>query len=128
MTEPPVLEIGGLAITVAGRALVEDLSLRVDRGEMVGLVGESGCGKSVTALSVMKLLPPSVRLSAGSIRYRGQDLQTLPEESLRELRGNRIAMIFQEPATSLNPVFTIGDQIAEALIIHRGVSRTADRG
>ena len=127
MTEPPVLEIGGLAITVAGRALVEDLSLRVDRGEMVGLVGESGCGKSVTALSVMKLLPPSVRLSAGSIRYRGQDLQTLPEESLRELRGNRIAMIFQEPATSLNPVFTIGDQIAEALIIHRGVSRTIAR-
>jgi len=127
VTEEPVLEIDGLTVTVADRPLVEDLSLRIDRGEMLGLVGESGCGKSITALSVMKLLPPAVRISSGTVRYRGRDLQSLPEEALRQLRGDRIAMIFQEPATSLNPVFTIGDQIAEALIVHRNLSKVEAR-
>jgi oligopeptide/dipeptide ABC transporter ATP-binding protein len=127
VTEAPVLAIDGLTVAVAGRPLVEDLSLRIERGEMLGLVGESGCGKSITALSVMKLLPPAVRISSGAVRYQGRDLNSLPEEALRQLRGDRIAMICQEPATSLNPVFTIGDQIAEALIVHRGLSKADAR-
>ena len=124
----PVLSIENLTLTVAGRPLVEDLSLEIARGEMIGLVGESGCGKSVTALSIMRLLPPAVKIASGAIRHQGSDLAQLSEENLRKLRGDRIAMIFQEPATSLNPVFTIGDQIAEALIVHRGMTRAQARG
>jgi oligopeptide/dipeptide ABC transporter ATP-binding protein len=102
------------------------VSLDIARGEMLGLVGESGCGKSVTALSIMRLLAePPMRITAGRILFEGRDLLTLDEAQLETIRGDAIAMIFQEPMTSLNPVFTIGDQIAEAVLLHRKVGRRA---
>ncbi|GGH09150.1 peptide ABC transporter ATP-binding protein [Alsobacter metallidurans] len=120
----PALEIEGLTLAVGGRKLVEDVSITVAPGEMVGLVGESGCGKSITALSVMRLLPsPPVRVLSGAVRVGGADVLAMAPEALRAMRGDRVGMIFQEPMTSLNPVFTVGDQIAEALEIHRGLSR-----
>jgi peptide/nickel transport system ATP-binding protein len=103
---------------------VDDVSLSVPRGQTLGVVGESGCGKSVTALSVMRLVQePPGRIAAGRVRYRGEDLLALPERAMREIRGNKISMIFQEPMTSLNPVFTTGDQVAEAIRIHQKKSR-----
>ena len=99
---------------------VDDVSFRVRRGETLAIVGESGCGKSVTALSIMRLVPdPPGRIVGGSILLEGQDLLALDENSMREIRGDRISMIFQEPMTSLNPVMRIGDQIAEAVRLHR---------
>ena len=121
----PVLSIENLSIAVGDRVLAEDVSLSIGAGEMVGLVGESGCGKSVTALSVMRLLPPPVRISAGRIVIDGTDVLSLRDAPLRALRGDRVAMIFQEPMTALNPVFTVGDQIAEVLEIHRGLDHAA---
>ena len=105
---------------------IEGLSLTVQAGEVLGIVGESGCGKSVTALSVMRLIPPrSGRIVQGTVRFEGQDLATLSDAEMRKIRGNQIAMVFQEPMTSLNPVHTIGAQIAEAVRIHQGLSRSA---
>ena len=107
---------------------VDGVSLDVDAGETLGIVGESGCGKSVTALSVMRLLPEKVaRIVEGSILFDGQDLATLDEKAMRSIRGNRIAMIFQEPMSSLNPLLRVGEQIAEALRIHTGADRRAAR-
>lgn len=100
---------------------VEDVSFHIERGETLGLVGESGCGKSVTSLAVMRLLHPKARLS-GKVLYDGQDLVQLPERRMRDIRGNKISMIFQEPMTSLNPVHKIGRQIGESLILHQGLS------
>ncbi|MEM7249152.1 MAG: ABC transporter ATP-binding protein [Acidobacteriota bacterium] len=102
---------------------VDDVSFTVEAGETVALVGESGCGKSVTALSVMRLVSPPGRIVSGEILFDGTDLVGLPEEDMRRIRGNDIAMIFQEPMTSLNPVFTVGDQIAEAITLHQGLPR-----
>jgi oligopeptide/dipeptide ABC transporter ATP-binding protein len=103
---------------------VDDVSFRLDKGETLGLVGESGCGKSVTALTVMRLIKePPGRIAGGRIAFKGQDLLTLPPGQMREIRGNRISMIFQEPMTSLNPVYTVGDQIAEAFVFHRQMSQ-----
>ena len=115
----------GLTLSAAGAALVEDVSFAVAPGEMLALVGESGCGKSVTALAVMRLLSPAIRHTAGTIRFDGTDLGALGAEAMRRLRGSRIGMIFQEPMTSLNPVFTIGEQIAEVLRVHRGLAPVA---
>jgi len=107
---------------------VDGVTFHVDPGETLGIVGESGCGKSVTALSVMRLLPPRVaRTVGGRILFEGQDILALPESAMRRIRGDAVAMIFQEPMTSLNPVLTIGGQIAEAVRIHRGASREAAR-
>ena len=107
---------------------VDGVSFDVNPGETLGIVGESGCGKSVTALSIMRLLPPRLgRIVAGSVRFDGQDLAHLSEAAMRDIRGNRIAMIFQEPMTSLNPVLTVGDQIAEAVTIHQKLGRNAAR-
>ena len=97
---------------------VDDISITVRRGQTVGLVGESGCGKSVTSLSIMRLVPPPGRIIAGQIRLDGADLVTLPDRAMYGIRGNRVSMIFQEPMTSLNPVYTVGRQIAEALLVH----------
>src|SRR4051794_23364114 len=121
---PPALELIGLRtefrIRGTWHAAVRDISLRLERDETLALVGESGCGKSVTALSVMGLVqPPMGRVAAGRILLDGQDLAGLPDRELERLRGDRLAMIFQEPMTSLNPVMTVGDQVAEALRIHR---------
>ncbi len=105
---------------------VDGVDLQIRAGETLGIVGESGCGKSVTALSIMRLLPPRLgRIVAGTIRFEGQDLAQLDEAEMRKIRGDRIAMIFQEPMTSLNPVLTVGDQIAEAVTIHQGKDRSA---
>lgn len=102
---------------------VNDVSFHIDEGEMLGLVGESGCGKSVTALSIMRLISPPGKIAGGSISFRGKDLSKLSDEEMRRIRGNDIAMIFQDPMTSLNPVYTVGEQIAEALRLHRGLSK-----
>jgi peptide/nickel transport system ATP-binding protein/oligopeptide transport system ATP-binding protein len=104
---------------------VDGVSFSVDRGRTLGIVGESGCGKSVTSLSVMRLIAPPGRIEGGSITFDGQDLLALPDDGMRRIRGKSIAMIFQEPMTSLNPVFTVGDQIAEAVLIHEKVDERA---
>ena len=104
---------------------VDDVSFEVGPGETLGLVGESGCGKSVTALSIMQLVRPPGRIAAGQILFKGRDLLALRESELRAIRGAEIALIFQEPMTALNPVFTIGDQIAEALTVHGKASGAA---
>ena len=107
---------------------VDGVSFTVERGETVGVVGESGCGKSVTSLSILRLVPsPPGRIAQGRILFEGQDLLTLSEREMRAIRGRDIAMIFQEPMTSLNPVFTCGDQILEALRRHQKVSATEAR-
>jgi oligopeptide/dipeptide ABC transporter ATP-binding protein len=107
---------------------VDGISYEVDRGETLGVVGESGCGKSVTALSIMRLIPdPPGKITGGEILYNGRNLLELPEEEMRKIRGNEISMIFQEPMTSLNPVFTIGHQIDEAVILHQRVSKAEAR-
>ncbi len=102
---------------------VDDVSFHIAEGELLGLVGESGCGKSITALSVMRLLSPPGEIVSGSIRLKGEEITTASHERLRELRGNDVAMIFQDPMTSLNPVYTVGEQIAEALRLHRRLDR-----
>jgi peptide/nickel transport system ATP-binding protein len=103
---------------------VDDVSFNLGRGETLGIVGESGCGKSITALSVMRLVPdPPGRIIGGQVRTGGRDLLKLDEDEMRNIRGNDISMIFQEPMTSLNPVLTIGHQISEALILHQDMSK-----
>ena len=107
---------------------VDGVSFDVARGETLGIVGESGCGKSVAALSILRLIPPETgRIASGSIRFEGEELTTLSEEEMKRLRGHRISMIFQEPMTSLNPVLTVGTQIAENVVRHMGVSKRAAR-
>jgi oligopeptide transport system ATP-binding protein len=103
---------------------VDGLSYHVDKGECVGLVGESACGKSVSAMSVLRLIPyPPGIIVGGEILFKGEDLLQATEERMREIRGNRIAMVFQEPTTSLNPVLTVGRQISESLELHRGMDK-----
>ena len=121
----PVLQVEGLTLEAGRAALVEEVSFAIAPGEMLALVGESGCGKSVTALAIMRLLAPGISRTAGRICIEGTDIATLDAEAMRRLRGNRVGMIFQEPMTSLNPVFTVGEQIAEVLRIHRDLSARA---
>jgi peptide/nickel transport system ATP-binding protein len=105
---------------------VDGVDLAIDRGETLGVVGESGCGKTVTALSVMKLLAmPPARIVAGEILWRGRDLVPLPQHAMRAIRSREIAMVFQEPMTSLNPVYTVGEQIAEVIRLHQALGRRA---
>ena len=132
MTDAPLIEIKDLRISFHGddgriTHAVNTVDLAVARGATLGLVGESGCGKSVTSLAVMGLLPQHSAEVTGSIRFDGLDLLDVPDQVRRDLRGNRLAMIFQEPMTSLNPSFTIGDQITESILRHRGGSRSAAR-
>jgi oligopeptide/dipeptide ABC transporter ATP-binding protein len=129
---PPLLAVEGLCVEFATDAgilrAVDGIDLRVERGETLALVGESGCGKTMTALAIMGLVPePAGRIAAGHIGFDGVDLQSLTAAERRAYRGSRIGMIFQEPMTSLNPAFTIGDQIGEGLVRHRGLSRRAAR-
>jgi oligopeptide/dipeptide ABC transporter ATP-binding protein len=102
---------------------VDNVSFSVRRGEALALVGESGCGKSVTAMSIMRLVASPGRITAGQIRFKGRDLTAISDREMRDVRGNDIAMVFQEPMTSLNPVFKIGSQVAEAIRLHRKVSK-----
>ena len=107
---------------------VDGVSYEVDSGETLGVVGESGCGKSVTALSVMRLIPdPPGKIVGGEILYKGRNIVDISEDEMRAIRGNEISMIFQEPMTSLNPVFTVGHQIDEAVILHQKVSKAEAR-
>jgi peptide/nickel transport system ATP-binding protein len=126
----PLLDVRDLAthfFTRKGRLpAVDGVSFAIEAGETLALVGESGCGKSVTAASILRLVPdPPGRIVGGEIWFEGRDLRKLPADDMRALRGNRIGMVFQEPMTSLNPVFTIGDQIAEVIREHQKLSRAA---
>ncbi len=123
-----LLDVDDLAVAFGSKRVVDGVGFTVARGETLALVGESGSGKSVTALSILRLLPPHLASHpSGTIRWNGQDLLKAAPEALRSLRGNRIAMIFQEPMTSLNPLHRIGRQIAEMIHLHRSVSRNAAR-
>jgi len=125
--EKPLLEVSGLRTSFATRdgivRAVDGISFSVDRGEIMGLVGESGCGKSVTSLSIMRLVPPPGRIEAGTVSFEGRDLLKLRPEQMRSIRGQQVAMIFQQPTSSLNPVWDVGRQIGETLEIHRGMRR-----
>jgi oligopeptide transport system ATP-binding protein len=132
MVDTPLLEVEDLVIDVfgergVGRA-VDGISFAVRRGETLGLIGESGSGKSLTCLSVMRLNPrPGTRIAAGAVRFEGRDLLPLSDEEMRAYRGRCIAMVLQDPMTALNPVFTVGEQIGEALALHRGLGGAARR-
>ncbi|CAE6754563.1 putative ABC transporter ATP-binding protein YejF [Paraburkholderia nemoris] len=122
---PPLLELDHLHVTFGDTVAVNDVTLAIQRGERVALVGESGSGKSVTALSILRLL--SDAQVSGSIRFDGQDLLAKSEREMRGMRGSDIAMIFQEPMTALNPLYTVGDQIAETIVVHDGVTANEAR-
>ncbi|HET7686842.1 MAG TPA: ABC transporter ATP-binding protein [Candidatus Limnocylindria bacterium] len=127
----PLLEVEGLQTSFHTRdgvvRAVTGIDFHVNRGEILGLVGESGCGKSVTSLSVLRLIAPPGKIEAGSIRFDGRELLGLRDREMRELRGNRISMIFQQPTSSLNPVFDVGMQLGEVLELHRNMQRRAAR-
>ncbi|MDF7758505.1 ABC transporter ATP-binding protein [Kosakonia cowanii] len=122
----PVLRITNLKVQFAGSpvSVLDGISLSVKRGETLALVGESGCGKSITSLALMGLLPTSAQIVSGEMHFRDQDLRQLAPRDYADLRGNALAMIFQEPMTSLNPAFTLGDQLSEAVMRHQNLSRS----
>ena len=126
----PLLEVSELSVrfeTDEGNVhAVDHLSFELEAGEVLGIVGESGCGKSVTCMSLLRLLPETAAVS-GSVVFDGVDLLGLPARRLRQVRGRRISYVFQEPMTSLNPVFTVGRQVGEVLHRHLGLSRSAAR-
>jgi oligopeptide/dipeptide ABC transporter ATP-binding protein len=131
-TEQPILSISELSITIeddnGGLLAVSDLSLDIKRGQTVALVGESGSGKTLTALAVLRLLPtPPARITSGTITFDQKNLLELPEKEMRLIRGDRIAMIFQEPASSLNPLMPVGEQIGEAIRLHKQLDRKSVR-
>jgi peptide/nickel transport system ATP-binding protein len=124
----PLLDVRDLSThfpAPGGRTLraVDGVSFTVGRGEILGLVGESGCGKSMTALSILRLVPPPGRIAGGRVLLEGCDLLSLDVEEMRSVRGDRIGMVFQEPMTALNPVLTVGEQVAEVLRVHRGMAK-----
>ena len=132
MIAAPLLTVKDLRVAFEGdrgrlTQAVDGTSFALVGGRTLGIVGESGCGKSVTALAIMRLLTEAGTRISGSIRFEGRELVGLPERQMRDLRVNRLAMIFQEPMTSLNPSFTIGDQVAEVLVRHRGLAAAAAR-
>jgi oligopeptide/dipeptide ABC transporter ATP-binding protein len=126
-----LLDVRGLRTSFATRdgvvRAVTGIDFHVDRGEILGLVGESGCGKSVTSLSLLRLIAPPGRIEAGEVVFDGQDLMRLKSREMRALRGDRISMIFQQPTSSLNPVFNVGMQVSEVLELHRNLKRKAAR-
>jgi oligopeptide transport system ATP-binding protein len=128
----PLLEVKGLTTQFSTQdgvvKAVDDVSFYVNEGETLGIVGESGCGKSVSVLSVMRLIPqPPGKIVAGEVLFQGKDLVKASDEAMRQVRGNKIAMVFQDPMTSLNPVLTIGRQIREALELHLGMNKAQSR-
>ena len=132
MIAAPLLTVKDLRVAFEGdrgrlTQAVNGTSFALAGGRTLGIVGESGCGKSVTALAIMRLLAEAGTRMSGSITFEGRELVGLPERQMRDLRGNRLAMIFQEPMTSLNPSFTVGDQVAEVLVRHRGLAAGAAR-
>ncbi|QRM33299.1 ABC transporter ATP-binding protein (plasmid) [Microvirga sp. VF16] len=129
MVKVPLLSVRGLTLTLRPKeiTLVSDVSFDVGHGKVLGVVGESGCGKSVTALSLLRITHPSIAPSAGEILFNGEDILKADARRMRQIRGGEIAMIFQEPMTSLNPVFTVGDQIIEAMQAHQQIGKKAAR-
>jgi peptide/nickel transport system ATP-binding protein len=127
MTAQPVLSVSNLRVQFRGSpvTVIDDISLTLHTGETLALVGESGCGKSITSLTLMGLQPGSAQILQGEMQFDGRDLRTLSAGDYASLRGNQLAMIFQEPMTSLNPAFTLGDQLSEAVMRHRKVNRRA---
>lgn len=124
----PLLSIEGLSVEFGSSRVVDDLSFSVSPGKTVAIVGESGSGKSITSLSTMRLADMmGAKFPAGRIVFAGKNLLTVSQKEMRSIRGKDIAMIFQEPMTSLNPVFTIGDQICEVLVLHEKISKAAAR-
>jgi ABC-type dipeptide/oligopeptide/nickel transport system ATPase component len=124
----PLLDVQHLSVSFGGPVLaVDDVSFQVMAGETLGVVGESGSGKSVTAFSILRLLQPPGRIVGGSVTFQGRDLLSLSERDMREVRGAGISLIFQEPMTALNPVMRVGDQIAEALLVHGKATRGESR-
>ena len=127
----PVLEVEGLKtefrLKSSSVLAVDEVSFHVDAGECVGVVGESGCGKTTVGLSIMKLLPNVGHVVGGSIKLLGQDLAPLSEKEMCKVRGNEVGMVFQDPLTSLNPTMTIGDQIGESARLHQGASKKEAR-
>ena len=119
MTAAPLLRIEGLRVAFGATTPVDGIDLTIDAGRTLGIVGESGCGKSLLSLAVMGLVPKPGRIAAGSVHLAGRSLTTLPPAAMRQIRGGDIAMIFQDPMTSLNPVHTVGDQIIEAMRVHQ---------
>jgi oligopeptide/dipeptide ABC transporter ATP-binding protein len=131
-TDGPLLEVRGLRTYFASERgevrAVDGVDLALERGRTLGIVGESGCGKSVTALSIMGLVPqPPGKIAGGEVRFEGEDLLKVAPRRMRDLRGDKLSMIFQEPMSSLNPAFPVGEQIAEALLRHRSVTRKESR-
>jgi oligopeptide/dipeptide ABC transporter ATP-binding protein len=130
MRPDPVLEVADLSIRFRNQPLdlIDGVSFAIEKGKTLCLVGESGCGKSVTSLAIMGLLPKrAATVTQGAVRFNGRDLLGLPDDQIEDLRGNRIAMIFQEPMTSLNPAFTVGHQVAEAVRRHKGCTEAEAR-
>jgi oligopeptide/dipeptide ABC transporter ATP-binding protein len=129
VTDAPLLDVAGLSthyVSARGTRVtraVEDVSFTLRDGETLGIVGESGSGKTTLALSLLRLLPPAARNVAGAVRFEGEDLLTKSDDEMRHIRGKRIAMILQDPMASLNPLFTIGDQVGEGLRVHEGATR-----
>ena len=127
----PLLSVKNLTVVFKTRfgevPVIDDVSLSIAPGEILGIVGESGCGKTMTSLAIMRLMPEQGIITSGSIRLSGEDLVLASEARMRGLRGNEISMVFQEPMTSLNPVFSVGEQIAEVLIAHQGFSKSEAR-
>tara|TARA_S200000501_G_scaffold313975_1_gene305669 strand:+ start:598 stop:1428 length:831 start_codon:yes stop_codon:yes gene_type:complete len=119
-----LLKIDNLCVSINKNDIIKDVSIQINKGEMIGLVGESGCGKSLTALSIIKLIDENVmKVKSGEIQFLGKNLLSKTEKELEKIRGKEISMIFQEPMTSLNPVFSIGDQVNEVLFIHNSLSK-----
>src|SRR5205085_4341267 len=129
MTGAPLLELDNLSthyVSAQGTRVVravDEVSLRLNAGETLGIVGESGSGKSTLALTLMRVLPPAARIVGGRILFEGEDLVAKPEPEMRQIRGKRIAMVLQDPMASLNPLFTIGNQVAEPIRVHEGAPR-----
>ena len=127
----PLLSIKNLTVVFKTRLgevpVIDDVSFSIAPGEILGIVGESGCGKTMTSLAIMRLMPEQGKVTSGSIRLSGEDLVVASEARMRGLRGNEISMVFQEPMTSLNPVFSVGEQIAEVLKAHQGLSKSEAR-
>src|SRR6059036_2918547 len=127
----PLLEVKDLKVSFRTEdglvRAVDGVSFHVDEGEVLGIVGESGSGKSVTMMSVLRLINDPNAVFEGQVLYKGRDVMSLPEDRMREVRGGDIAMIFQDPMTSLNPVYRVGDQIAEAVLTHQDIDKRAAR-
>jgi oligopeptide/dipeptide ABC transporter ATP-binding protein len=121
-TSAPLLSVEELKVVIGGTPVVDGVTFDVARGEILAVVGESGCGKSLTALSVLRLLPRAARIAAGRVLFEGTDLAGLHEERMLKLRGDRLSVIFQEPIASLNPLMRVGAQVAEVLRLHRGMT------